>query len=579
MNLQKMCQFKAGVWLIILSAWIWATPASAQWSKQTVSLNPGWNAIYLQVEPADSSCETVFAGWPVSSVSLYNMERTAVQYVNNPDEPQNIDSEFMTWIPGQPAGVNELNSVIAGQSYLVNSTAACQRVLTGRPAVPRIEWLPGTNVYNLVGFRQNGAAKFGSYLAGAGFNAAKVSIYSVGGTNTRPTPLPVGGFSGGFSTVPIEQGKAYFISCDKISSFSGPVKAYPAGTGGLIFPTNSAYQTVRLKNENGSPLTVTLALTNSAAAPSGAVPVLPAIQYFEYLQGWLPLTPGVQRTLQAGEEWTLPLAVDRTGMAEGQLWGGILVATDTAGGRIEIPMEVQYSKPDPTQALWPAGLWVGKASLNKVSQVLGDGTIINGSKAGSTLNVRLILHVAVSGECRLLQRVIISGSENESGNWTPSLYVDEADVPADMKSVRISSVGFGVKNDIQWDQSFGAFGNRLRFAYAIAADDSVNPFRHPYHPDHNGLDFDFKTKLPTGDNPQNYIGEKKPETFSLSNTVSLVWTAASGTNSGSAFWNPAEKVTGEVSFQVDGLRKEGTVLMQGQFELRRISQVGQLSTE
>lgn len=579
MNLLKMCQFKTGVWMVVLSAWLWARPASGQWSQQTVSLSQGWNAIYLQVEPADPRCDIVFADWPVASVSLYNMVRTAMQYVENPDEPLDIDSEFMTWIPGLPAGANALNTVIAGQSYLIFATTACQRILTGRPAVPRIEWLPGTNVYNLVGFRQNGTAKFGSYLAGAGFNASKVAVYSVGGTNARPTPNTVGGFSGGFSTIPIEQGKAYFISCDKGSSFSGPVKVYPAGTGGLIFPTNSAYQTVRLKNENGSPLTVTLALTNSVAAPSGAVPVLPVLQYFEYLQGWLPLTQGVQRTLQAGEEWTLPLAVDRTGMIEGQLWGGILISTDTAGGRTEIPVEMQYGKPDPTKALWPAGLWVGKASLNKVTQVLGDGTLVNGAKAGSTMALRLILHVAVGGECRLLQRVIISGDELPDGSWIPALYVDEKDVPANAKSVRISSVAFGVNNDIEWDDAYGKFGNRVRFTYTIAANDSVNPFRHPYHPDHDGLGSDFTTPLPSGDNPQNYIGEIKPESFSLSNTVTMTWTGTSATNNGSALWNPAEKVSGDVSFQVNGLRKEGAVLMQGQFELRRINQVGQLSTE
>jgi hypothetical protein len=85
--------------------------------------------------------------------------------------------------------------------------------------------------------------------------------------------------------------------------------------------------------------------------------------------------------------------------------------------------------------------------------------------------------------------------------------------------------------------------------------------------------------LPSGDNPQNYIGEIKPETFSLSNTVTLIWTGAPAAGGGSALWNPSEKVSGEIAFQVDGLRKEGAVLMQGQFDLRRVSQMGSLSGE
>ena len=99
-------------------------------------------------------------------------------------------------------------------------------------------------------------------------------------------------------------------------------------------------------------------------------------------------------------------------MVEGQLYGAVLVCTDSAGGRVEVPVDAPYGKSDPTKALWPAGLWVGKASLNQVTQVLGDGTIVNGAKAGSTMALRLILHVAEDGECRLLQRVIIAGDED-----------------------------------------------------------------------------------------------------------------------------------------------------------------------
>ena len=553
-----------------------------QYAQQTVSLTKGWNAVYLQVEPDDARCEVVFADWPVASVGLYDMTRALSQYTVSPDEPLNSAAEYLKWTPGLPAGANSLNAVIAGQSYLVYATASGTRTLTGRPAVPRIDWVPSTNACNLVGFRQNGSAQFGSYLAGSGFDLAKLSVNSVSGTNDIPAVLPL---LGGLNTTPIVPGKAYFIACDKVSSFSGPVKVFPAGTGGIFFPTNSSYQTLRMKNEHGAPLTVTLTLTNSAAAPSGAVPVLPVLQAFDYLQGWLPLTSTV-RTLQAGEEWTLPLAVDRsTNMVMGQAYGGLLVCTDTAGGRIEIPLEAEYGLPDPTHALWPSGLWVGKASLNQVSQVLGDGTVVEGAKAGGTLEFRLILHVDADKRCRLLQRVILAGAENTNGTWNASLYVDEAKMPPGMKSARISSVAFGVKNnDITLDETYfgnqSGFGKNLRFTYTLAADDSVNPFRHPYHPDHDGLDAKFKTKLPFGDNPQYYIGAIKPELFSISNTVSFVWTTnAPAAGGGSALWNPSEKVSGKIEFQVDGLRREGPILMKGVFELRRISQVGTLSLE
>jgi len=347
--------------------------------------------------------------------------------------------------------------VIAGQSYLIYATTSFQRNLTGRPAVPRINWVPSTNACNLVGFRQSGSATFGTFLAGAGFDLTKLKVYGVSGTNAILNPRNPNPF-GNVNTTVIEQGKAYYIACDKVSSFSGPVKVSPSGTDGIYFPTNSAYQTLRMKNENGAPLNVTLTLVRSAATPLGVVPTLPVLQAFDYLEGWHPMTNRV-KTLQAGEEWTLPLALDRTDMNEEQPYGGVLICSDTAGGRVEIPLEAEYGEPDPAHALWPSGLWVGKASLDQVSQVLGNSNIVDGAQAGGTLEFRLILHVdsSTNMRCRLLQRVIIAGTEETNGTWNASLYVDENKVPPGMKSVRISSVAFGMENNIQWDEDFGDF--------------------------------------------------------------------------------------------------------------------------
>ncbi len=580
MGMKRFGLFRLLMWTGMGLAWSWSGPAGGQWSTQTVQLSNGWNAICLQVEPEDPQCDVVFADWPVAHVSLYNMEGAAARFQLNPNEPLDTASEFLTWVPGLPAGANALNSVIAGHAYLVFATQAFQRTLTGRPAVPRMEWVPGTNTYNLMGFCQAGGATFGTYLAGAGFDMSKLAAYRVGGTNAAaPNYYTMGGFAGTLGTTAMEPGKAYFISCDKRSSFAGPVQAYPAGTDGMDFPADTSRQTLRLVNENGSPLTVTLTPTNSAPAPSGEVPVFPALLYFDNLTGWHSFTSAVRNTLQAGGEWALPLAVDRTGMIQGQSYGGRLVCADSAGGRMEIAVEAEYSLPDPARALWPAGLWVGKASLDRVSQVVGGDTVVNGGKASEPMEIRLILHVDGTGRCRLLQRVLVAGTEDAEGNWQPSLYVDEKEVPAGGESVRISSVAFGTRNDIAWDETYGGFGNRLRFTYAIQADDPVNPFRHPYHPDHDGLAWDFTTKLPAGDDPNLYIGETKPELFSISNTLNLVWSGTNGTGSGSALWNPSEEASGDVELLVDGIRREGAVLMQGRFELRRVSQVGDLSTE
>ena len=557
-----------------------AGTAQGQWSTQTVQLSNGWNGVYLRVEPEDARCDAVFSNWPVAHVSLYSMESALASFLASPDEPLDMAADYLTWRPGLPAGANALNAVAAGHAYLMYATQACTRALTGRPAVPRLEWVPGirgTNVYNLMGFCHSPTSTFGTYLSGAGFDSAKLSVYRVGGTNPAgPAFYALGGFSGSVATAPLESGRAYFIACGKRSSFAGPLRVFPAGTGGIRFTADGSREFLRLVNEHGAPLTVTLTLTNSAAAPGGELPLKPPTLYFDYLRGWVSLTSGVQKTLQAGEEWALPLAVDQTGLAADQTYGGLLICADSAGGRVEIPLAAEYGAPSATRALWPAGLWVGKARLDRVSQVQGDGTVVPGVQAGGTMEFRLILHVDQSNRCRLLQRAIVAGTTNADGSWSATLYRKETNVPAGGARARISSVVFGEKNDVVWDESYGGFGNRLRFRWVIATNDPVNPFRHPYHPAHDGLQADFATALPSGDNPQNYVGATKPELFSVSNTISLAW-STNGAVGGSALWNAEETAQGTVDFQVEGLRREGALLMQGDFDLRRISQIGSLA--
>lgn len=557
--------------------------AVAQYSTQKIDLQEGWNGIYLRVLPDDARCDTVFSGWPVVSVSLYNMEQTAVQYTTSPDEPQDAQDDYLTWVPTDVAGLNALNSVMAGHSYLIYATNSFQTVLTGRPVVPRLSWSSlSTNTTTLAGFCAGDSAKFGTYLNGLGVDIADADILAVGGTNFTDMTMPVGnsGWSGSVEDEVVEQGHAYFFTFpdNLVSDFSGPIKVSPAGSDGIHFYQNYSYRSLEVENEHGDDLTVTVNLVGSASAPDGSSPILPVIYYKLALQDWKPLTGTLTKALASGQSWNIQLAVDRSKMASGESYGGVFVVTDTAGSRVEVPLEVDYLEADLYSAVWPAGLWVGKAVLSEVSQMLGDGTVIDGQQAGSTMEYRLILHVDEAGRCRLLQRVIVSGSEDDDGNWNAKLYVDEDDVPTDDTAVRISSVAMGLNNDAEWDESAGGFGESLSFDYVIAPDDPVNPFLHSRHPDHDGLKADFKTPLPSGDNPASYMAEIKPETFSISNTVTLIW-GDDSEGAGSALWNPEEMAVGTFRHRLSGLRREGAILMEGAFEIQRVSLVGTLTTE
>ena len=64
----------------------------AQWVTQSITLNPGWNAVFLEVQPANPDCDAVFAGIPVESVWAWNRRYSSVQFIQDAAQ----------LVPGQP---------------------------------------------------------------------------------------------------------------------------------------------------------------------------------------------------------------------------------------------------------------------------------------------------------------------------------------------------------------------------------------------------------------------------------------------------------------------------------------------
>ena len=63
-----------------------------QWTTQSITLNPGWNAVYLEVQQAVEDCDAVFAGVPIESVWTWNRRFSSVQFIQDASQ----------LIPGQP---------------------------------------------------------------------------------------------------------------------------------------------------------------------------------------------------------------------------------------------------------------------------------------------------------------------------------------------------------------------------------------------------------------------------------------------------------------------------------------------
>src|SRR5690625_2825986 len=53
---------------------------------QTIELQPGWNAIHVEVEPDNRAIEQVFAGLPVASVWRWIPNDRSAGFIQDPDE-------------------------------------------------------------------------------------------------------------------------------------------------------------------------------------------------------------------------------------------------------------------------------------------------------------------------------------------------------------------------------------------------------------------------------------------------------------------------------------------------------------
>ena len=71
----------------------------AQWRTQTIQLQPGWNAVHLEVQPEPRIIDEVFAGLPVDSVWKWDRRFTSIQYTVDPSTLLEESPDWLIWLP------------------------------------------------------------------------------------------------------------------------------------------------------------------------------------------------------------------------------------------------------------------------------------------------------------------------------------------------------------------------------------------------------------------------------------------------------------------------------------------------
>lgn len=537
---------------------------------QTIDLVPGWNAVWLSVDPADRSPAAVFAGLDaLEQVWCFFATNRTVEFVDHPASRDWNTANWSTYLPpSHPrAALSDLSSIQPCRGYLVKTTGAAALSITGRPAAKARPWKADS--FNLIGFP---IAAGGSPPKAGSFFYADEALrdapkFKLNPTSAKWEPL--------LKSDDVRAGHAYWIRPEGATSFTGAI-SITTGAEGLDF--GSVGERRRLVIRNNLPWPVPLTLANDD-------PSFPLLRKSSDEVGnplWLPFGSLGGLSLPAERSLLIETGIDRSQIAGAGTVAGILTITS---GPTEFKLPISASRSaESLGAGGYAGLWVGTATLNAVSEVNTPAADTVGPTTGSpaVLDLKLIVHVDSTGQARLLKSVIgmwQDGTLNADGSIDrPGRYVlvtDDTRIP-DFKGAtlrdgrpfgyRISSVAYDFEGDeLPLDGFFGAAGNDLTTDIVIAKDSPTHPYRHKYHPDHDGLDPNYEVQ------PHGLTADRE-ELWEITRSLTLTFGPAGTEPSPSA----ADSVYGTYAETVTGMHKH-PITATGTFSLQRASDIPELN--
>lgn len=565
------------LFLATLAVGLAAQTVRAQHVSQYVELKKGWNAIYLEVTPDDPSPKAfadLFASESVRSIGCYlpdAADRTR-QINDDGTSKKGSDVSVYSWSregEAQAPAQHLLESVCGGKCYLINAANDASATVTGIPALPRMRWRD-TSPENAQGAIVGVSTKANqSVLATAYFGEGPYggTLYTIGGTDASATfsaPRPR-------STPTVVGGKAYGVTSGRAEDWPGVVDV-----GGLqlddslTFVPSSSEESFTVRNAGTKERTLRIELVKSVLESEKQ----PTLLYFDASAtngtNWVSFSSHDIR-LAAGAKRTVYLALDRTGISGPATESAVIAVSDLDGGtamQVRFPVVAYTAATDSDgNADWPNGIWIGRVSLTKVSF----GSNADPVAAGGAVNATVLMRVK-DGKASLLQRLVISEETDTNKASRVRLTFAHPGGADTVRRVSCVLMDPSPSNRVVGMTPGGEFGGTVRFQYTIDEASPVNPFRHTWHPDHDGL-VEKDVRAPSGDVLANYAKPLKPELWSVTNTVTFAW------DGDGSKWIPEAVVGGTVTWKLEGLRAKTPIVCSGGFALQRVCAITKIEDE
>lgn len=545
--------------VLFVVAALCAVCASAWQVTQRVELKKGWNAFWLGIAVDSVTADELFEAWPTDSVSVYRAEAftKAGTYVSSAGEAALPRQPFAIWLRGHTAE-STLHRALGDAVYVLKASEPYSVTLSGRPVGRRMDWHGagyGANYFG-VSVPDGVSVLPADYLAG--FPSPPETVYRFGGTGDVPEALPLLG------SQKVGQGEVLVFPSVGPSEWNGAFMASPRY--GVDFGEGGTTETVTIRNDSGTTQSLRLEHrgVDAKADPTLTLWYRDADALAATSNQWFRLDAPLAKTLEAGATWTLQLGLDRSNLGVGgESIKDTLVCADQGRSRHTEILPVTAKDLSTRAGRWPDGIWAVTAQLETVTRVEGQESR-EGLKAHRAMPVRLLLRVDGDGHMELLQRVTAAALPNGEAGSKTVIYGPLATPDASAAVTARLSTPL-MPTDAPVAVLEGTFAAEASARWTLAPGSTSNPFRHPYHPDHDGLRADFATPAPDGDVFANYAQPVKPELWSVGNTVTLRWEPYP-----SLAWMPTETLTGTLTWRMEGLRAEGAVTASGPFAMRRI---------
>ena len=351
------------VGVLLLGLACLAPSLEAQWLTQRIPLQPGWNAVFLEVRPEPSACDQVFGDGRVQSVWKWDRRFSTVQFTIDPTTLLPEAPDWLVWLPASDprAFLRRLSDLEGCQSYLIKvatNAAPFTLQLKGRVMLPRLDWYP--HGLNLVGFPVHPAAP----PTFTDFFRFTPEVDTSRGYANELYRLDTKG-RGQRIVAPardrLQPGVAYWIACARAPAYQSALHVTPPG-GAVDFGTLLTRQDLTIQNVHPTDtFTARLALQASETAPmTGGVPELAGPVPLSYLSKnasnqwvWLSFPDaGLSQALAPGESWLVRLGVRRQDFVSytpqgtnGAAYQSILEVTDSAQSLcLRVPVLAQKSK-------------------------------------------------------------------------------------------------------------------------------------------------------------------------------------------------------------------------------------------